>query len=56
MDFKVDNLTKGDAEYIGEKTIGGCIARAYEKHGYILRGELRDVPKGHSCYELYKKI
>jgi len=28
----------------------------FEKNGYLLRGELEDVPKGHNCYELYKDI
>ncbi len=28
----------------------------FRKNGYLLRGELKDVPEGHSCYELYKKI
>ena len=28
----------------------------FKKNGYLLRGELRDVPKGHDCYELYKNI
>ena len=28
----------------------------FRKNDYLLRGELRDVPKGHDCYELYKKI
>ncbi|MBR4458731.1 MAG: GNAT family N-acetyltransferase [Clostridia bacterium] len=28
----------------------------FKKNGYLLRGELRDVPKGHNCYELYKMI
>lgn len=28
----------------------------FKKNGYLLRGELNDVPKGHNCYELYKKI
>ncbi len=28
----------------------------FKKNGYLLRGELRDVPKGHSCYELYKML
>lgn len=28
----------------------------FKKNGYLLRGELVDVPKGHSCYELYKMI
>ena len=28
----------------------------FKKNGYLLRGELRDVPKGHDCYELFKMI
>ena len=28
----------------------------FKKNGYSVRGELRDVPKGHDCYELYKMI
>jgi GNAT superfamily N-acetyltransferase len=28
----------------------------FKKNGYLLRGELKDVPKGHNCYELYKEI
>ena len=28
----------------------------FKKNGYLVRGELRDVPKGHDCYELYKMI
>ncbi len=28
----------------------------FRKNGYELRGELRDVPKGHDCYELFKTI
>jgi GNAT superfamily N-acetyltransferase len=28
----------------------------FRKNGYLLRGELKDVPKGHDCYELYKTI
>ncbi|MBR4427901.1 MAG: GNAT family N-acetyltransferase [Clostridia bacterium] len=28
----------------------------FKKNGYLVRGELRDVPKGHNCYELYKTI
>ena len=28
----------------------------FQKNGYLIRGELRDVPKGHDCYELYKMI
>ncbi len=28
----------------------------FEKNGYTVAGELRDVPRGHSCYELEKNI
>ena len=28
----------------------------FTKNGYLLRGELKDVPKGHTCYELCKNI
>ena len=28
----------------------------FNKNGYLIRGELKDVPKGHDCYELYKLI
>ncbi len=28
----------------------------FKKNGYLLRGELKDVPQGHNCYELYKMI
>ncbi len=28
----------------------------FRKNGYLLRGELKDVPKGHNCFELYKMI
>ena len=28
----------------------------FKKNGYQIRGELRDVPKGHDCYELCKMI
>ena len=28
----------------------------FQKNGYLIRGKLKDVPKGHNCYELYKTI
>ena len=28
----------------------------FKKNDYLIRGELKDVPKGHNCYELYKVI
>ena len=28
----------------------------FQKNGYLIRGKLKDVPKGHDCYELCKTI
>ena len=28
----------------------------FRKNGYLLRGELKNEPKGHDCYELYKML
>ena len=28
----------------------------FRKNGYLVRGELKNVPEGHDCYELYKMI
>ena len=37
-------------------TAGDWNVGFFKKNGYLLRGELKDVPKGHDCYELYKNI
>ena len=37
-------------------TAGDWNVGFFRKNGYLPRGELRDVPKGHDCYELYKMI
>ena len=37
-------------------TAGDWNVGFFKKNGYLLRGELKDVPKGHNCYELYKMI
>ena len=37
-------------------TAGDWNVGFFQKNGYLLRGELKDVPKGHDCYELYKNI
>ena len=37
-------------------TAGDWNVGFFQKNGYLLRGELKDVPKGHDCYELYKLI
>ena len=37
-------------------TAGDWNVGFFQKNGYLIRGELKDVPKGHDCYELYKNI
>ena len=37
-------------------TAGDWNVGFFKKNGYLLRGELKDVPEGHDCYELYKMI
>jgi hypothetical protein len=37
-------------------TAGDWNVGFFIKNGYLIRGELKDVPKGHDCYELYKMI
>ena len=49
--FAKENGTSMVLTYAGDWVIG-----FFRKNGYLLRGELRDVPKGHDCYELYKMI
>ena len=40
-----------------QKPTAGVVSVPTDCHiGYLLRGELKDVPKGHDCYELYKMI
>ena len=35
---------------------GDWVIDFFQKNGYLIRGELKDVPKGHDCYELYKTL
>ena len=56
-------LLKEAEEFARENNVSMVLTNAgdwnvdfFKKNGYLLRGELRDVPKGHDCYELYKKI
>jgi GNAT superfamily N-acetyltransferase len=37
-------------------TAGDWNVDFFKKNGYLVRGELKDVPKGHDCYELFKNI
>ena len=49
--FAKENGTSMILSYAGDWVID-----FFQKNGYLIRGELKDVPKGHSCYELYKVI
>ncbi|MBO4887187.1 MAG: GNAT family N-acetyltransferase [Firmicutes bacterium] len=56
-------LLKLAEEYAKENCASMVITNAgdwnvdfFKKNGYLIRGELKNVPKGHDCYELYKMI
>ncbi len=49
--FAKENDTSMVLTYAGDWNLG-----FFQKNGYLLRGELKDVPKGHDCYELYKNL
>ena len=55
MGFKVDNLTKENAATMIMTNAGDWNVDFFKKNGYMLRGELKDVPNGHNCYELYNR-
>ena len=49
--FAKENGTSMILTYAGDWNVD-----FFRKNGYLLRGELKDVPKGHDCYELYKML
>ena len=49
--FARENGTSMILSYAGDWNVG-----FFRKNGYLVRGELKDVPRGHTCYELYKNI
>ncbi len=49
--FARENSTPLILSYAGDWVID-----FFQKNGYLIRGELKDVPKGHDCYELYKTL
>ena len=53
---EVEKLAKENGATMIMTNAGDWNVDFFKKNGYMLRGELRDVPKGHNCYELYKKI
>lgn len=53
---EVEKLTKEDNTNVVLTSAGDWNIGFFNKNGYLIRGELKDVPKGHDCYELYKRI
>ena len=53
---EVEKLAKGNGASMILTNAGDWNVDFFKKNGYLLRGELKDVPKGHDCYELYKNI
>ena len=53
---EVEKLAKENGASMILTNAGDWNVDFFKKNGYLLRGELKDVPKGHNCYELYKDI
>ncbi|MBQ3696870.1 MAG: GNAT family N-acetyltransferase [Spirochaetales bacterium] len=53
---EVEKLAKENGASMIMTSAGDWNVGFFKKNGYLLRGELWDVPKGHDCYELYKNI
>ena len=53
---KVEEAAKENGAEMVLTTAGDWNVGFFKKNGYLLRGELKDVPKGHDCYELYKTL
>ena len=53
---EVENFAKENGASMVITNAGDWNVGFFKKNGYLIRGELKDVPKGHNCYELYKMI
>lgn len=53
---EVEKLAKENGASMVLTNAGDWNVDFFIKNGYLVRGELKDVPKGHNCYELYKVI
>ena len=53
---EAEKLAKENGAPMILTTAGDWNVDFFKKNGYLLRGELKDVPKGHTCFELYKPI
>ena len=53
---KAEGFAKENGAPVIMTSAGDWNVDFFKKNSYLLRGELKDVPKGHDCYELYKNI
>ena len=53
---EVEKLAKENNASVVLTSAGDWNVDFFKKNGYLVRGELKDVPKGHNCYELFKKV
>ena len=53
---EVEKMAKENAASMILTNAGDWNVDFFKKNGYLVRGELKDVPKGHNCYELFKKF
>ena len=53
---EAEEFTKENGVSVILTSAGDWNVDFFKKNGYLLRGELKDVPKGHDCYELYNNI
>ena len=53
---EAENFAKDNGASMVFTNAGDWNVGFFQKNGYLIRGELKDVPKGHNCYELYKPI
>ncbi|MBQ6655615.1 MAG: GNAT family N-acetyltransferase [Erysipelotrichaceae bacterium] len=53
---EVEKLARENGAPLIMTSAGDWNVGFFKKNGYLLRGELRNVPKGHDCYELYKNV
>ena len=53
---EAENFAKENGASMVFTNAGDWNVDFFKKNGYLIRGELKDVPKGHNCYELFKRI
>ena len=53
---EVEKLAKENGASMVLTSAGDWNVGFFQRNGYLVRGELKDVPKGHNCYELYKMM